>query len=243
MATDETLVPPHPAPALGLMAGTGAAGRAGAVGRRLRAGGAARQADGPGDRRLLAGADGLQPADAAHRGRRGRLLQPLQPLWASTPTATSSPTLAAEMPTVENGGISADGLNWKVKLRDDVKWHDGSRSRAEDVKFTIELINNPDFRAGGAPGTSWCATSRWSARPRSPGGWRSRYAPYPAILAWTFIVPKHSSRQGSRSEHRALQQRADRHGPVQVGRARRRATTSRWRPTPTTTARGRTSSA
>ena len=39
--------------------------------------------------------------------------------------------------------------------------------------------------------TSWCATSGGRARPRSPGGWRSAYAPYAAILAWTFIVPKH----------------------------------------------------
>lgn len=33
--------------------------------------------------------------------------------------------LAAEVPTVENGGISADGLTYTFKLKDDLKWSDG----------------------------------------------------------------------------------------------------------------------
>jgi peptide/nickel transport system substrate-binding protein len=33
---------------------------------------------------------------------------------------------------------SGDGINWTVKLREGVKFHDGSEFNAEDVKFTIE---------------------------------------------------------------------------------------------------------
>jgi len=102
------------------------------------------------------------------------------------------PLLAKEVPTVENGGISADGLNWKLTLRDDVKWHDGKPFTAEDVKFTLELLVNPDFR-------SWRRTGHNLVRDLtvvSPTEitWRmeSPFAPYAAILASTFIVPKHA---------------------------------------------------
>lgn len=99
--------------------------------------------------------------------------------------------LAAEVPTVENGGISADGLNWKVKLRDGVKWHDGKPFTAEDVKFTLELLIDPNFR-------SWRKTGHEFVRDLtvvSPTEitWRMEkpFAPYPSILASTFITPKH----------------------------------------------------
>lgn len=102
------------------------------------------------------------------------------------------PLLAKEVPTIENGGISADGLNWKITLRDDVKWHDGTPFTAEDVKFTIELLVNPDFR-------SWRRTGHEHVRDLtvvSPTEltWRMEkpFAPYAAILASTFIVPKHA---------------------------------------------------
>ena len=99
--------------------------------------------------------------------------------------------LAAEVPTVENGGISADGLSWKVKLRDDVKWHDGTPFTAEDVKYTLGLLVDPNFR-------SWRKTGHELVRDLtvvSPTEitWKMEkpFAPYPSILASTFITPKH----------------------------------------------------
>ena len=35
-------------------------------------------------------------------------------------------------------------LTYTFKLRSDVKWHDGEKFTADDVKFTIEAIMNPD---------------------------------------------------------------------------------------------------
>ncbi|PID56051.1 ABC transporter substrate-binding protein [candidate division KSB3 bacterium] len=52
------------------------------------------------------------------------------------------PVLAKEVPTVENGGVSADGLTITYKLREDVVWQDGAPFTAEDVKFTWEAIMN-----------------------------------------------------------------------------------------------------
>ncbi len=50
------------------------------------------------------------------------------------------PQLATELPTKENGGISADGLTWTVHIRPGVKWQDGRPLTAEDVAFSYNLI-------------------------------------------------------------------------------------------------------
>jgi peptide/nickel transport system substrate-binding protein len=114
------------------------------------------------------------------------------PLFDVGPDGQFFPLLAAEVPTVENGGISADGLTWKVTLREGVTWHDGQPFTAEDVKFTLELLMNPDFR-------SWRRTGHEHVRDIevvSPTEitWRmdKAFAPYASILASTFIVPKHA---------------------------------------------------
>ncbi len=111
-------------------------------------------------------------------------------LFTVTPEGNFKPSLA-EVPTVANGGISADGLNWRIKLRDDVKWHDGKPFTANDVKFTLELLVDPKFK-------SWRRTGHELIRDLkvlSPTEltWRMEhpFAPYPSILAATFIVPAH----------------------------------------------------
>lgn len=112
-------------------------------------------------------------------------------LFRISPEGEFIPALAAEVPTVENGGLSEDGLEWRIKLRDDVKWHDGEPFTAEDVKFTLELVVDPDFR-------SWRTTGHDLVRDLtvvSPTEitWRMEepFAPYMAILVETMMVPKH----------------------------------------------------
>ena len=41
---------------------------------------------------------------------------------------------------------SADGLTWTVKIKDGIKWHDGSALTADDVKFTFDLLGSPNCR-------------------------------------------------------------------------------------------------
>ena len=52
------------------------------------------------------------------------------------------PDLALAVPTIENGGVSADGRTVSYKLRQGVNWHDGRQLTAEDVIFTWETYMN-----------------------------------------------------------------------------------------------------
>jgi peptide/nickel transport system substrate-binding protein len=61
------------------------------------------------------------------------------------------PVLAAEIPTEENGGLSADKLTVTWKLLPDLKWSDGQPITSDDVKFTWEALSNPT--SGALSGT------------------------------------------------------------------------------------------
>lgn len=58
------------------------------------------------------------------------------------------PELAAELPTEENGGVTIDpeagtmDVTWK--MRQDVKWSDGTPVTADDALFTLAAIQDPD---------------------------------------------------------------------------------------------------
>ena len=117
------------------------------------------------------------------------------PLWAVDPKGNLIPQLAAEVPTVENGGLSADGLTWTIKLRPGVVWHDGTPFTANDVKFTIDTINTPDFPAYSRTGHELVGDIQVLAPDRISWRMQKPFAPYTSILAWTFIVPAHARQQ------------------------------------------------
>ncbi len=48
--------------------------------------------------------------------------------------------MAAEVPTMENGGISEDGLIITIPLNEDAMWSDGTPVTADDYVFTYEMI-------------------------------------------------------------------------------------------------------
>jgi len=112
-------------------------------------------------------------------------------LFRITPDGVVVPNLASEVPSLANGGISEDGLNWRILLRDDVTWHDGTPFTAEDVKFTLDLIVNPDFQAWRTTGHSLVRDITVVSPTEITWRMEEPFAPYISFLTETFMVPKH----------------------------------------------------
>ena len=53
------------------------------------------------------------------------------------------PVMVKELPSVENGGVSADGTTITLHLRDDLVWSDGKPITSADFKFTYEMYIDP----------------------------------------------------------------------------------------------------
>ena len=75
----------------------------------------------------------------------------LEPLAKYDPDGALVPALSAEIPTLENGGISTDLTSITWKLRDGLKWSDGSGLTAHDVVFTWQYCTD---EATGCSATS-----------------------------------------------------------------------------------------
>ncbi len=66
-----------------------------------------------------------------------------EPLAQWDADANLQPILAAEIPSLANGGLSADGLSVTWKLRKDVRWHDGEPFTSDDVIFNWKYATDP----------------------------------------------------------------------------------------------------
>jgi oligopeptide transport system substrate-binding protein len=53
------------------------------------------------------------------------------------------PNLATDLPTGDNGGISANGLTYTVKIPDDARWSDGSALTANDFVYSLKRALDP----------------------------------------------------------------------------------------------------
>lgn len=60
--------------------------------------------------------------------------------------------LVTEVPSMQNGGISSDGLTYKINFRKNLKWSDGQPVTAKDLVFTWKTVMNPDYGAGSQLG-------------------------------------------------------------------------------------------
>lgn len=66
-----------------------------------------------------------------------------EPLAAWDDDGFLMPVLAAEIPSLENGGVSKDGLSVTWKLKKGVKWHDGKPFTADDCIFNWKYASDP----------------------------------------------------------------------------------------------------
>ena len=65
------------------------------------------------------------------------------------------PLLAAEVPTIENGGVRLrgdGGMDVTWRLRPGVKWHDGQPFTSADIQFTVDAINDPGYNPESTDG-------------------------------------------------------------------------------------------
>ena len=88
--------------------------------------------------------------------------------------------------------ISPDGLTYTFKLREGVKYHDGSDFTAEDVKFSIETTQNPDIGSYRAPNVAAVASVEC---PDDYTVVLTLFAPTPALLDTFTNFPIVSSEQ------------------------------------------------
>jgi peptide/nickel transport system substrate-binding protein len=58
-----------------------------------------------------------------------------------------TPDLATEIPTQQNGGISADGKTWTIHIHPNAKWSDGQPLTASDVAWTLNYIIDNNMSA------------------------------------------------------------------------------------------------
>jgi peptide/nickel transport system substrate-binding protein len=63
--------------------------------------------------------------------------------WVIDNNLNAVPVLAAEIPTAENGGLSADGTVITFKVRDGAKWSDGEPITADDFVFYYDMVIDP----------------------------------------------------------------------------------------------------
>ena len=66
-----------------------------------------------------------------------------EPLAGWSPEGDLVPVLAAEIPTVENGGLAKDGMSVTWKLKQGVKWHDAQPFTADDCVFNWQYAADP----------------------------------------------------------------------------------------------------
>jgi len=101
------------------------------------------------------------------------------------------PQLAREIPTPQNGGVSADGKTITYNLRDGLKWSDGVPVSCEDVRFTWQAIMHPKSGAVSTSGYRDIDAVDCPTATRIVIRYKNFYAPY--LTRFPAIMPKHAT--------------------------------------------------
>ncbi len=89
----------------------------------------------------------IDPNRASWSTERTVIMQVFEGLLGFNQDLTLRPIGATEIPTVQNGGISADGKTYTFKLNPAVTWSDGKKVTAKDYEYSIKRLFNPDLAA------------------------------------------------------------------------------------------------
>ncbi|MGH7894349.1 MAG: peptide ABC transporter substrate-binding protein, partial [Candidatus Binatia bacterium] len=115
-----------------------------------------------------------------------------EPMLRVTEKLEPGPGLLEEVPTPQNGGISADGLTYTLRMRPGVKWSDGQPCTIRDWIFTWRWIVDPKSRAASSLG--WAVIAGADAKDDTTAivKLKQPYVPFVAeTLAGWPILPEH----------------------------------------------------
>lgn len=99
--------------------------------------------------------EGFDPGHASALATTRAISTVMEGLLKYTPgTVDLEPLLAADVPTLDNGGISADGLTYTYKLREGVKFIDGTDFNADAVKTSYQRLYDDSFEFYDSTNTS-----------------------------------------------------------------------------------------
>ena len=129
-------------------------------------------------------------------------------LWGFDSKNKPIPDLVTDVPTTDNGMVKKvddSHMDVTIKLKSGLKWSDGSALTADDVKFTVDAICNPDVGAASQLGFDHIASQEvkdsttliWHFGPNKSGtcGLSSDvtsgiYSPYLILGPSVTVIPK-----------------------------------------------------
>jgi peptide/nickel transport system substrate-binding protein len=100
-----------------------------------------------------------------------------------------APELATDVPTLDNGGISADGKTITYKLRPNVTWHDGQPVTAADVQYTWQAIMAPDHNVATRYGYDRITAVDTPDQQTVVVHFNDPFAPWPTLF--DIVLPQH----------------------------------------------------
>lgn len=112
-------------------------------------------------------------------------------LLGTDPDGNRFPVLAAAVPTVANGGVSADGLTVRYNLQQGVLWSDGKPFTCDDVLFTYEAIIHPESGAVSTTGYDQIESVTCEDESTVTIKYQDFYAPY--LSLFSDIMPRHAT--------------------------------------------------
>jgi peptide/nickel transport system substrate-binding protein len=110
--------------------------------------------------------------------------------WEYDDANTPFPRLITELPSVENGGVSEDGLVITMNLRDDIVWSDNTPITAEDFVFTYNMIVDPANTVSSVYPYDYVASVEAPDERTVVVTFSEPFAPWQSLL-WHGVLPKH----------------------------------------------------
>lgn len=101
-----------------------------------------------------------------------------------------NPVLVAEIPSLDNGGISADGRTITINLRDDIVWSDGAPITSADFLFTYEMTMDPANTVNTTYPYSLIVDIQTPDERTVVTTFEEPFVPWVANL-WRYVLPEH----------------------------------------------------